>query len=145
MSLDALDGVAADPDHHRVLFENDEVRVLETIIAAGDTTPLHTHETPTVMYVISGSHFHRRDEHGATMVDSQADPGFVLPRVMYSPGTPRHTLQNTGSDDLVVIGVELKRSYYLQALKNMRYAVNRDVDEQSWMDTIAEPEPADVA
>ncbi|HYH92787.1 MAG TPA: hypothetical protein VD763_06490 [Candidatus Saccharimonadales bacterium] len=110
MGPDELDGLAVDPEHHRLLFENEEVRVLETTIAAGETTPLHTHLTATVMYVISGSHFHRRDEHGTTMVDTQAEPGYVMPRVLYSPGTSRHTLQNTGIDDLVVIGVELKRT-----------------------------------
>jgi len=30
--------------------------------------------------------------------------------VLYSASTPRHTIENTGSDDLVVIGVELKSS-----------------------------------
>jgi len=34
-----------------VLFENDRVRVLETTIRAGEITPLHTHRSPTVMYV----------------------------------------------------------------------------------------------
>jgi mannose-6-phosphate isomerase-like protein (cupin superfamily) len=105
--MDELDGAIAAPDHHKVIFENDAVRVLETTIRAGDITPLHTHLTPTVMYVISGSHFVRRDEHGATLLDTRADSDFVLPRVMYSTGTPRHTLENTGPDDLVVIGVEL--------------------------------------
>jgi hypothetical protein len=79
MSMDDLDGVIAAPDHHKVVFENDAVRVLETTIRAGDITPLHTHLTPTVLYVISGSHFIRRDEHGATIVDTRADPDFVLP------------------------------------------------------------------
>jgi mannose-6-phosphate isomerase-like protein (cupin superfamily) len=108
MSADDLDGVLAAPDHHRVIFENDVVRVLETIIRAGDVTPLHTHLTPQVMYIVSGSHFNRRDEHGAIMFDSHADRDFTPPRVLYSASTPRHTLENTGSDDLVVIGVELK-------------------------------------
>ncbi len=84
------------------------MRVLETTIRAGDITPLHTHLAPAVLYVISGSHFVRRDEHGATMLDTRADPDFVLPRVLYSASVPRHTLEDTGSDDLVVIGVELK-------------------------------------
>jgi len=105
-----LDGVAVAPGNHRVLFENDEVRVLETTIAVGEITPLHTHLAPTVMYVISGSHFTRRDELGAVMVNTRAMPGFVLPKVLFSPGTPRHTLENTGADPLVVIGVELKGS-----------------------------------
>jgi mannose-6-phosphate isomerase-like protein (cupin superfamily) len=108
MSMDELDGVIAAPDHHRVIFENERVRVLETTITAGDITPLHTHLAPTVMYVVSGSHFIRRDEHGATMLDTRATPDLVLPRVLYSPSTPRHTLENTGNDNLVVIGVELK-------------------------------------
>ena len=106
--MDDLDGVVAAPDHHTVIFENDAVRVLETIVRAGDITPLHTHLAPTVLYVVSGSHFIRRDEHGATVVDTRANPDFVLPRVLYSASIPRHTLENSGSDDLVVIGVELK-------------------------------------
>lgn len=108
MTLDELDGITADPDHHTVLFENDEVRVIETRIAAGELTRVHTHLAPTVMYLLSGSHFIRRDEHGATMVDTRATPDFVLARVSYSAGTPRHTIENTGDDELHVIGVELK-------------------------------------
>jgi mannose-6-phosphate isomerase-like protein (cupin superfamily) len=107
MTTDDLDGVVAAPDHHRVLFENEVVRVIETTIRAGDTTPIHTHLAPTTMYVVSGSHFLRRDPDGAVLLDTRSDPAFVLPQVMYSPGTPAHTLENTGSDDLVVIGVEL--------------------------------------
>ena len=107
MTMDELDGVVAAPDHHRVLFENEVVRVIETTIRAGDRTPVHTHLAPTAMYVVSGSHFLRRDPDGTVMLDTRADPTFVLPQVMYSPGTPPHTLENTGPDDLVVIGVEL--------------------------------------
>jgi mannose-6-phosphate isomerase-like protein (cupin superfamily) len=108
MTGDDLDGVVAAPRNHKVIFENDAVRVLETTIRAGETTPLHTHLTPQLMYVVSGSHFVRRDEHGVTMVDTRASPDFTMPRVLYSSGTPLHTIENTGPDDLVVIGVEVK-------------------------------------
>jgi mannose-6-phosphate isomerase-like protein (cupin superfamily) len=107
MTMDELDGVIAAPNHHRVLFENEVVRVIETTIRAGDTTPVHSHLAATAMFVVSGSHFLRRDPEGAVMLDTRSDPAFVLPQVMYSPGTPAHTLENTGPDDLVVIGVEL--------------------------------------
>ena len=108
MTLDELDGVAVAPDNHKVIFENDQVRVLETTISAGEVTPLHTHLTPTVMYVLSGSHFIRRDERGETLVDTRANPDFVLPKVLFAESTPRHTIENTDTSDLVVIGVELK-------------------------------------
>ena len=110
MVLGALDGVAVNPGNHRLLFENDEVRVVETTIAVGETTPLHTHLTPTVTYVVSGSHFVRRDEHGAVLLDTRATPGFVLPEVLYSTGLAEHTLENTGHDPFVAIGVELKHA-----------------------------------
>ena len=72
MTLDELDGVAIAPGNHHVIFENDEVRVLEITIPAGTTTPQHTHGAPTVLYTLSGSHFIRRDEHGKTNVQTLA-------------------------------------------------------------------------
>lgn len=106
--VDELDGVAVAPNNHKVIFENDEVRVLETTIAGGERTPIHTHLRPTVMYVLSESHFVRRDEDGKTMVDTRANPDFVLPKVLFADATPKHTIENTDTKDLVVIGVELK-------------------------------------
>lgn len=104
-----FDGVIAAPDHHTVIFENDQVRVLETVIKAGDLTPLHTHRRATAMYVVSGSHFVRKDENGEVMMDTRTqEPPFVMPSVIWSDGTPAHTLENPADDDLVVIGVELK-------------------------------------
>jgi hypothetical protein len=91
-----------------VLLENDEVRVIETRIAVGERTPLHTHLAPTVNYVISGSHFVRRDEAGEAVLDTRAVPGFEMPRVLWSASPGRHTLENAGDDPIVIIGVELK-------------------------------------
>ena len=106
---DELDGVVAAPDHHKVIFENDAVRVLEVTIRAGDTTPLHTHLRPTLNYVVSGSHLIRRDEHGTVLIDTRTDPDYVMPRVTYGETSPLHTIENPGPADLVFIAVELKQ------------------------------------
>lgn len=106
---DSLDGPIAAGETHRVIFENDHVRVLEVRIRSGETTTVHTHRDATVSYVLSGSSFIRRDEYGAVMLDtSKADPPFVMPQVLWSDFNPAHTLENTGPEDLVVIGVELR-------------------------------------
>ena len=105
---DELDGVAADPGHHHVMFENDEVRVLKTVVAAGDTTLVHWHPK-TVMYVVSGEHFVRYNEHDEVMTDTREQPeGWKLPDVLWSDSTPLHKLWNPSDVDLVVIGVEIK-------------------------------------
>lgn len=111
MSIDEFDGVTVAPNNHKVIFENDEVRVLETTVAAGERTEIHTHLRPTVMYVLSGSHFVRRGEDGNTLLDTRANPDFVLPKVLFAESTPKHTIENTDTHDLVVIGVELKKSH----------------------------------
>jgi len=106
---DTLDGVIAAPDHHWVLFENESVRVVETSVKAGETTSPHTHVLPTVLYVISGSHFVRRNSDGEVLVDTRTkQPPYVMPPVQWSDGVLQHTLENPGPDDLIVIGVELK-------------------------------------
>jgi hypothetical protein len=106
---DDLDGPVAAAEHHRVVFENDRVRVLETVIRAGEAAPVHTHRRPSVLYVLSGSSFIRRDPGGVVLLDtSRLDPPFVMPQVLWSNFTPAHTLENTGPDGLRVIGVERK-------------------------------------
>jgi quercetin dioxygenase-like cupin family protein len=42
-SQQELDSTKADPQHHKVEFENDQVRVVRYIIAPGDTTAKHSH------------------------------------------------------------------------------------------------------
>jgi len=107
--LNDLDGPIAAPDHHRVTFENERVRVVETLIRPGDTTPVHTHLARSMTVVRSGSQFIRRDARGKVLVDTRAeDPPFVMPQLIWSDGIPAHTLQNTGSEDLVLTAIELK-------------------------------------
>lgn len=43
-----LDAVVAAPKHHKVLFENERLRVLEVTLAPQDEEPLHHHRWPSV-------------------------------------------------------------------------------------------------
>jgi hypothetical protein len=44
----ALDAVIAAPRHHKVLFENERLRVLEVTLEANDEEPIHHHRWPSV-------------------------------------------------------------------------------------------------
>lgn len=105
----ALDALVAAPQHHKLLFENDRVRVLDTRIAPGDTVPLHTHRWPAVNQINSWSDFVRRDEDGNVLVDTRGrPPPASLPFVVWSEPLPPHTLENVGSAELHVVSTELK-------------------------------------
>lgn len=107
----AMDAMLAAPDHHRLLLENDRVRVLETRIEPGDTVPLHTHQWPSTLYVLSWSDFIRRDAEGAITLDTrQANLTIAPGAALWSGPLPPHTLENTGTTLLHIISVELKNS-----------------------------------
>lgn len=45
-----FDAVAAAPNSHHVLMEDDKIRVLRVEVAPGATEPVHDHRWPSVMY-----------------------------------------------------------------------------------------------
>ncbi len=78
---DSLDAVVAAPKHHKLVFENERVRILDTRIPAGDLVPVHTHRWPAVYYTIVPGEFVRRDGEGNVLLDTRVTPRFLgLPR-----------------------------------------------------------------
>jgi hypothetical protein len=104
-----LDAMTAAPDHHDILFENDRVRILDTRLRAGECTPLHAHEWPAGLYVLSWSDFLRRDENGAVIADSRDRPPPTPGCGFWIEPLPPHSVENIGSSELHIIAVEVKR------------------------------------
>jgi quercetin dioxygenase-like cupin family protein len=107
--VEALDAMSAAPDHHDILMENEQVRVLDTRLKPGQRTPIHTHCWPATLYVMSWSDFIRRDVDGNVIVDSRnwerrPENGEAL----WLPPLPPHSVENLGDADLHLIAVELK-------------------------------------
>lgn len=105
-----LDAMTAAPDHHTVLLENDQVRVLDSRVAPGDATPVHTHCWPAVLYILGTSDFVRYDPDGRVIVDSRlsetlADAG----QTVWSPPLSPHYVKNVGDTEIRVISVEIKK------------------------------------
>jgi len=95
--------------HHDVLFENDRVRILDTRVRPGDRTPVHAHEWPAALYVLSWSDFIRRDANGEVLVDSRSRPSAEHGAGLWIEPLPPHSVENVGSADLHIIAVEVKR------------------------------------
>jgi len=103
--------MSAAPDHHDVLIENDRVRVLDTRLEPGERTPVHTHQWPAVLYIVSWSDFIRYDPEGNVLVDSRnmaSNPGSGTS--LWSAPLVPHYVHNIGDQPLHVIAVELKDS-----------------------------------
>ena len=105
---DELDALLAAPEHHRLLFENERVRVLKTVIRAGEITAVHTHRWPNVQYIVSATDFVRRDGDGKVTFDTRAAGAPTPSTALWSEPIPPHSLENVGDAELAVIMVELK-------------------------------------
>ncbi len=108
---DELDALIAAPQHHKLLLENEFVRVLDAIIPPGETTAVHTHRFAASHIVISWSDFIRYDAEGNVLMDSRSvmDKSISPHSALWSGPLGPHALKNVGSNDLHIISVEIKK------------------------------------
>ncbi len=97
-----LDPAATNPDHYRVVFENDRVRVLEYRDQPGESTTPHEHPD-SVMYTLSS--FRRRLVSGDVHREVELEAGTVG----FLPAQQHHG-ENIGGTPTHVIFVELKEA-----------------------------------
>ena len=96
----ALDPVETNPQHYKVVFENDRVRVLEYTDQPGDRTTPHQHPD-SVMYTLSS--FQRRLVSG----DAEREVAMESGTVGWLPAQHHHG-ENIGETPTHVLFVELK-------------------------------------
>lgn len=104
-----LDAMTAAPNHHALLLENDRVRVLDSLLRPGESTPVHTHRWPSAQYIIGLSDFVRRDGNGSVLLDTREAGSLPAPgTAFWSLPLEPHSVTNVGDGDIRVISVEIK-------------------------------------
>jgi hypothetical protein len=106
---DVLDAMIAAPGFHTVLFEDDQVRVLDGRVPAGATVPVHTHRWGGVLYILATSDFVRRDPDGNVLADTRASKSTpVLGTAVWGAPLTPHSLENVGTQEFRTLTVEMK-------------------------------------
>ena len=104
-----LDAMAKAPEHHVLLLENGKVRVLDTKVKPGERTPVHGHEWPAALYVLSWSDFVRYDPDDNVLLDSRANPTRpAVGSVLWGGPIGPHYVENVGEAELHILAVEIK-------------------------------------
>jgi predicted metal-dependent enzyme (double-stranded beta helix superfamily) len=105
-----LDAVIAAPKSHKILLENDRVRVLEVVIQPGEKEPAHTHSLPSVMHVDEPSQIQYYDAEGKMVFDSRtSDKPRTSPTTSWLEPEGLHAVENVGDKPFHAIRVELKK------------------------------------
>jgi hypothetical protein len=105
-----LDAMVAAPGFHTVLFENDQVRVLDGRVPPGAVVPVHTHQWGGVLYVQKGSDFVRRDPDGNVLADTRLSKSTpVTGSASWGGPLPPHSFENVGPEEFRTLTVEMKQ------------------------------------
>jgi hypothetical protein len=91
---ETLDAVRAAPGNHRVLLENDAVRVLDVTVAPRDQEAVHAHCLRSALVVLEGGRAQDYDQSGKLF-----DEGSVIPEGQRRPSpsgstAPPHSVHN---------------------------------------------------
>jgi hypothetical protein len=105
----SLDAVTAAPRNHKVLLENDRVRVLSVTVEPGEMELPHRHSRPSVIYVISRDDILDTDLDGKVLLDTRAALNAPSPPyAVWMPSQPPHHVLNRAKTAVRLIRIELK-------------------------------------
>ncbi|HKW17269.1 MAG TPA: hypothetical protein VJO35_07175 [Terriglobales bacterium] len=104
-----LDAVKAAPEIHKVIFENEHVRVLQVTIPPHGKEPIHVHCWPGTLYIQQAGDVIDRDANGKVLFDSrQLKVKPKVPFVEWALADPPHSIENLDDLSLKLIRVENK-------------------------------------
>ena len=107
---DALDATVAAPQNHKVVLENERVRVLEVTVQPGEREAVHGHKWPSVMYVMAEDLIRDYDSEGKLLYDSRTDNARMkTPYTIWMPPQAPHSVENLRKTPLRLLRVELKQ------------------------------------
>ena len=106
---DSLDAVAAAPGNHRVVLENEHVRVLDVTVAPGEREPLHAHCLPSVMYLMYEGVYRDYGPDGELLSEATvAQPDSAFPMTLWLEPQGPHSVHNLDERPVRLLRVELK-------------------------------------
>ena len=99
-----LDSTKADPAHHKVEFENDQVRVVRWKLPPGEESARHHHPESVIVVLTGGSIQNTTDDGKSTSTQPKAGDAFWRPALT-------HVTKNVGDKPIEGILVEPKNPH----------------------------------
>lgn len=108
-----LDAVVAAPGNHKVLLENEQVRVLQVEVGPGETEAVHEHRLPSVLHIQSAQpaiDINYVSKNGRMVEVSRRQlPAGNPPPAIWVPRQEAHAVKNLGTAPFRLLRIELKQ------------------------------------
>lgn len=116
---DSLDAVKIAPRSHKIVYEDDRVRVLQVILQPETTEPMHTHQFKSVMWFAKETPMTYYQYNLSENVEYEITDSIKIPQMpaealnhgdMVEPEVP-HAVKNTGSEVGIAYRIEFKNDF----------------------------------
>jgi hypothetical protein len=106
----SLDAPVAAPENHKVIFENERVRVLDVIVGVGGRETLHAHCWPSILYVTFRGKLREWGADGKVIREvKETPPATAFPLTQWLEASPPHSIENLDSQPIHLVRIELKQ------------------------------------
>jgi len=108
-----LDAIRSAPANHRIIFENDDIRVLSVTVKPGELEKVHHHQWPSVMVIDSLTKLADFDKNGKEQKLPLPDK-IELPLVLRLPPQSIHAVKNLDTRTFHATRIEFKKGFPVQ-------------------------------
>jgi hypothetical protein len=106
---DSMDAVNAAPKNHKVLYEDDKIRILEVTVEPGEKENMHYHRWPSVLIVDSPAKKREYTSDGKVTSTGRTSAETPLPIVVRMGPTQPHAIENLDTNALHLYRIEMKK------------------------------------
>ena len=108
-----LEAVHAAGGNHKVIFENDSIRVLSVTVKPGEREPAHHHPYPSVLIIDSLTKLVDYDVNGREQKLPLPEK-FEPPMVLRMPAQAAHAVHNVDNKTFHLVRIEFKKGFPVQ-------------------------------
>jgi predicted metal-dependent enzyme (double-stranded beta helix superfamily) len=106
---DSMDAVSAATKNHKVLYEDERVRILEVTVEPGEKENMHYHRWPSVLIIDSPAKKNEYTSDGKVTSTDRSSAETPLPIVVRMGPTPPHAIENLDTNSLHLYRIEMKK------------------------------------
>ncbi len=106
---DSMDAVQAAPRNHKVLYEDENVRILSVTVQPGEKENMHFHRWPSVLIFDSYPKLRNTTWDGKVLLRNGLGPNDAFPVVISMPPQEPHSIEDLDSFPVHIYRLEFKK------------------------------------
>lgn len=109
---DSMDAVGAAPKNHKVLYEDEKVRILSVTVEPGEKENMHHHRWPSVLIVDSPEKLKDYTSDGQVVTIDGPSAETPIPTIIRKGPEKLHAVEVLGTNSLHLYRIELKKTEF---------------------------------